>query len=271
MYPVFGKNNGFKVLWQIMSPLLIYYAGYYIGFFLIAMTLAGNGVTKMPGYANALIGGICMLCGILALGGEIRQERLFSGNRKMELKEKMPVKWVFVCVTQVVSLVLLLNYLFQITGVTDVSETYKKVSESQFAVPVWMGIILYGIVSPFAEEILFRFVLFRKLTRISGRLIYGIMVSSFLFGIYHGNLVQGTYSFLIGCFLAYASYRVGTVWVAALCHSIGNIIVFLCGTYGTLYSVIFHPITMLILAIVFIATLYCLIYDGKQTAKNRNI
>jgi len=262
MYPAFRKSNAFKILWQLISPMLIYYAGYYIGLFLIIMTLSANGITSTPDYANALVGGICMLCGTLALLGEIRQERHFVLNGKTNSKLVQ-----FSCIFATLSLIVILNFLFQITGMTDVSEKYKAVSESQFAVPVWMGILLYGIISPFAEEMLFRFVIFRKLSRISGRYLYGILVSSFLFGIYHGNLVQGIYSFMIGIFLVYATYRCGTVWVAVFCHGIGNIIVFLCGMDMTCYQLVFHPLTIGVIIAIFAGTVGYLIYDGKHALK----
>ena len=36
------------------------------------------------------------------------------------------------------------------------SPGYQKVEAIQYSVPIWLGLILYGLISPFVEEVVFR-------------------------------------------------------------------------------------------------------------------
>ena len=53
------------------------------------------------------------------------------------------------------------------------------------------------------------------------------VVSALMFGIYHGNLVQGIYAFLIGMLLCLVYERTGRLLAAALFHGAGNLAVYL--------------------------------------------
>ena len=268
MQSVFGKNNAFKILWELISPLIIYYAGYYLGYYMIAMILSANRMTELPDYINPLVGGICMLCGVIALSGEIRQEcRFCKTDRKYTLCNIVEKNKILSCVlllTSAISLVVIMNFLMGLSGMTNASESYQKVASSQYSVPLWMGIVLYGMVSPFAEEMVFRHVIFNKLLRTSGRVAYGMVVSAFLFGIYHGNIVQGTYAFLMGLFLAYVQYGFGKVWAPVLCHGVGNTVIFLCSTQEKLYNIVFHPIMLIIWSAFLIGTGIFVYKDFKK-------
>jgi len=244
----FTNSNLFKTIWELISPLLIYYVGYYVGYFLIAMMLSANHVTELPEYANPVIGGICMLCGLLALIPEMRQERhfdIFPKERGFGIfGVTIPILSYFLAVICAIFLVVCLNHLILFSGLSASSDSFQEVAKSQYSVPIWLGIILYGIIAPLAEEMVFRYTIFKKLTRLSGRMGYGLFVSSFLFAIYHGNIVQGIYSFLLGAFFAYALYRSGKILVPIFCHGIGNIVIYLCTMVEELYNIVFHPITL---------------------------
>ncbi|MBO5564919.1 MAG: CPBP family intramembrane metalloprotease [Lachnospiraceae bacterium] len=83
--------------------------------------------------------------------------------------------------------------------------------------PVFLAQILtLGVLQPFLEEVVFRFFLFYRLlpyllrnySRFNkedrkGPLLLSAVLSSLFFGIYHGNLMQGIYAFLMGLFLCY--------------------------------------------------------------------
>ena len=116
-----------------------------------------------------------------------------------------------------------INLLLILTNVMTIAE----VPQSMF----WIGIVFYGIVAPIAEEILFRGIIFNYTKRMF-KLNMAIIISSLLFGVYHGNYIQGIYGFILGCLMAYAYEYFGNFYVPVAIHiginllaySLGNIV-----------------------------------------------
>lgn len=121
------------------------------------------------------------------------------------------------------SLTIGMNLLFQMTGIVQISETYKQVEASQYQVGLTAGTLLYGMVAPIVEEFVFRFGLFRWIRKYRNFLI-AAFVSSLVFGVYHGNVVQGLYAFLMGMAIALC-YEVEKSFLAPLFfHMISNLL-----------------------------------------------
>lgn len=79
-----------------------------------------------------------------------------------------------------------------------------------------------GIFGPITEEILFRGIIQRSL-RPYGR-NFAILCSAFVFGLYHGNLLQSVYAFAVGLVLGYVASEYSIVWAMVL-HIFNNLIV----------------------------------------------
>lgn len=96
------------------------------------------------------------------------------------------------------------------------------------ATPLLVGIALFIFVTPLMEELLFRWLLYNRISRVfsSGMTV---LITAVFFGFYHGNLVQGTYAFLMGLLLA--RLRSGEECVSApyLFHLSANAVIFLGG------------------------------------------
>ena len=74
-----------------------------------------------------------------------------------------------------------------------------------FSVDFITGIFLFCILSPVVEEFLFRRVLYDLLYRYTGFPAASV-ISSFVFGAYHMNMIQGVYGFIMGMIFC-ALYR----------------------------------------------------------------
>ncbi|MBP3616650.1 MAG: CPBP family intramembrane metalloprotease [Lachnospiraceae bacterium] len=120
---------------------------------------------------------------------------------------------------------LAVNILFSLIGFTGSSEVYEQVAEKQFALPLWAGIILYGIVSPIAEEIVFRGIVYNRMHRQYGKWI-AIISSALLFGLYHGNIVQALYGFILGLLIAVLYEKYASFAVPVIIHSAANVFVY---------------------------------------------
>lgn len=85
-----------------------------------------------------------------------------------------------------------------------------------------LSMFLYvSFVGPFAEEILFRGLILRSLKPYGKQ--FAIFVSSLLFALFHGNVIQIPYAFLVGLLLAYVTVEYSITW-AILLHIFNNFV-----------------------------------------------
>jgi membrane protease YdiL (CAAX protease family) len=105
------------------------------------------------------------------------------------------------------------------------SARYDTVETIQYSVPFWLGLILYGIVSPITEEIVFRGILYNRIKRFYS-VPYGILFSALLFGVFHANLPQLIYGTLMGALMAVCYEKNKCFAAPVIFHMAANIFVF---------------------------------------------
>ncbi len=122
-----------------------------------------------------------------------------------------------------------------IPAVTIVTVTVQALLDRPFASPQadliapegfnWFGafgmVFAAGIVAPFAEELVFRGVLYRVL-RNFWPVLPAAVVSSVLFGLMHGFVEVFPGTMLLGFVMALAYERSGTLWVPFVIHAVYN-------------------------------------------------
>lgn len=85
-----------------------------------------------------------------------------------------------------------------------------------------LSMFLYAAVgAPIMEEIIFRGLVLRHLEPYGKG--FAVIMSAFLFGIFHGNLVQMPYAFLVGLVLGYVAVEYNILWAMVL-HMINNLV-----------------------------------------------
>lgn len=85
-----------------------------------------------------------------------------------------------------------------------------------------LSMFLYmGLGAPIVEELVFRGVILRGLEPYGKR--FAIMASAVLFGLFHGNLVQSPYAFVVGLVLGYTAMEYSIVWAMVL-HMLNNLV-----------------------------------------------
>lgn len=100
----------------------------------------------------------------------------------------------------------------------SILETLESVSGSSDSVSMFL---YASFVAPVTEELIFRGYIQGALSRYGKK--FSILCSAFLFGIFHGNLVQTPYAFLAGLLLGYvaAEYHIG--WAIGI-HTFNNFV-----------------------------------------------
>lgn len=266
------EDSSFSRAWSVVAPVLIYYVVNTLCISLFAYftqwTMGQDGTWLEISYfikrysfmVSGTVNGLAMLAGAGAVYHlflkETPQISLPAGHKKDA---------VFLVVLGAAT-ALCFNVLFCLLQVTDSSKTYTEVAEKQFALPLWAGIILYGVVSPLAEEVVFRGLVYNRLRRQFG-LNVAIIGSSAIFGLYHGNAVQALYGFILGVFMAVLYERYGAFIVPVLLHSAANICIYVISSDVTWQQVVLNPAVCIVSGVVSGILLWVALFYKKKSAR----
>ena len=116
-----------------------------------------------------------------------------------------------------------LNILIEMLSIQ--SDKYSNVEAIQYSVPLWLGLILYGLIAPITEEMIFRGITYNRMKRFFG-VVPCIIVTSLLFGGFHANLPQFLYGTAMGALMALVYEWVKSFAAPLLFHMAANIVVF---------------------------------------------
>lgn len=87
---------------------------------------------------------------------------------------------------------------------------------------IWQNAVFVGIIGPIVEELLFRKLLIDRLYKFGEAT--AVLVSSMMFGIYHGNITQFVYATMVGLILAYVYVKSGKIIYTMLIHIVINML-----------------------------------------------
>ena len=114
------------------------------------------------------------------------------------------------------------NWLIDMSGIINIFTGFNEVADSLYGGSIIFEFIAMVIIAPLLEEILFRGIIFARLREYMSVKV-AIVISALIFGIIHGNVVQGIYAFIIGICLAYIYERYNTLLAAVLFHMSANL------------------------------------------------
>lgn len=179
------------------------------------------------GYITAVLAGLVILYGWKGPD--------FFGGKLIERKGKMGIGVFFAMVMlsmgcQAVNSawVMIVEAVSNAFGSTvmDLLETVSGSSDS-------FSMFLYAsILAPISEEILFRGLCLRSLEPFGKR--FAILGSAVAFGVFHGNLLQIPFAFLMGLILGYVAIEYSIFWSVAL-HMFNNLLIADLMTRGLSY------------------------------------
>lgn len=110
-----------------------------------------------------------------------------------------------------------LEALFNLFGLS----LMESVESATMSADSFSMFLYMGVGAPIAEELLFRGLVLRKLQPYGKR--FAIVMSALVFGLFHGNLVQIPYAFLVGLVLGYVALEYNILWAMVL-HMINNLV-----------------------------------------------
>ena len=191
---LFDKNNlyGTDELFQSAFDIILSIAGMYIPF-----ALLGKAMKKISGEENPVPLGrplslpMCLLAVVAGLG-------------------------LCMVANYVTSIITVVMALFGV-----------ELSTPDIAMPtgvagIVLSVVRIGVVAAVVEESAMRGFVMGNLRRYGDG--FAIVMSAFLFGFMHGNLIQAPFALIAGIGLGYLSIKTGTLWTGIVIHFLNNMI-----------------------------------------------
>ncbi len=102
-------------------------------------------------------------------------------------------------------------------------EYYESLMESAGFGNVTIALALYSVVvAPISEELIFRGITLKYAAKAMPFFLANIF-QAFLFGVFHGNMVQGVYAFAVGLFCGYICVKGESIYLSILFHMLFNL------------------------------------------------
>ncbi len=173
---------------------------------------AGNGC----GYVAATVIGAVLL--YLWKKREFCFKTIWKKEKSITVGAFFSIAAIFFGVQAVAQImVLVMEWFFGLFGLS-VMESLEAASTVEDTVSMFL---YAAILAPVGEEILFRGLLLRILEPYGKK--FSVLASAFLFGMFHGNIVQTPYAFLVGLVLGYVAIEYSVVWAIVL-HMLNNMV-----------------------------------------------
>ena len=213
------------IIWDVIYPLV---------FFLLCLAVVTIAVIIVGGLAagsmssDVILSRFPVLSIVVNLGFYsitiLTQWKVYKKDdiRFGERKNRWSVLRLILAVAAALGISIVLNLVIMMSPLPDIFPSYTESAEQSFAGQPWFILILaVVIIGPIAEELIFRGLIYDRLRHYVSFPL-AVIISSLMFGIYHGNMIQFIYSTLMGCLLAVYYEKSGGLLVCVLAHMAMN-------------------------------------------------
>lgn len=148
----------------------------------------------------------------------------FAYGRKKEEREKLSLKGYAILVLLSIGMYFVSSFLATITSgwFEDAGSKFDQLMEMiDMGNPV-LTFFAAALMAPLGEECLLRGMVLRNLQKYKFSVTAAIIIQGVLFGVIHGNLIQGIYAIPLGILYGYVAYRTKSVWPSIMMHFINN-------------------------------------------------
>ncbi len=208
----------------IMGMIMTLVAGFYklsrgeINTDELAEYLAG--IAANQEFLSIVVFAIGILC-ILVFG--IWFFFLYGRKSKIRIYEALSIKNLILLL--VLGIVIQIMLSFSLTLILpffkDATMKYEETMSMLFS-DNWMMVIYTVVLAPLGEEMIFRGLTFGYAKKVMPIMAANI-VQAALFGIYHLNLIQGIYAFVMGLIFGYIMMKLQSIWAVVILHIVVNL------------------------------------------------
>ena len=152
-----------------------------------------------------IVSGLCLMI-VLFIKGKVRKEKYVSTISKNDVS-----KYVLYGCTFNLAITLIINLIPQ-----SFMNKYNMSVGLATTGNLFLMIVATGIMGPIAEEITFRHFILQPNRKVSDK--YAIIISAISFGIMHGNIIQGTCTFVLGLLFAREDIKENNLLPSIIMH-----------------------------------------------------
>ena len=240
---MYQKNLG-RQLWAILSPIL----AYNVIAFLVRFAFTGvhyiknieriaaldapaeevrlalfEILSEVLVYAVEMMG-ITALLSVPVLLFMMKRDRQREVAAGVLQNKKAPLSKYILIAGISIPFALGLNNIIMLSNLAAYSEAYQETAEVFYGADLVIQIVCLGILTPMAEELVFRGLIFKRMRMITNNPKKTIILSGLMFGFYHGNMVQILYACLSGILLAYIYEKYGSIKAPIMAHIFMNLV-----------------------------------------------
>ena len=254
-------NSAMKAL-AVIAPVLLYYLVNYLVFYLLVRfvnMMSGVDAAWAATFSfnssiwSVAINLMAMIAGIIpVIPMVIKEKIIFAGESRRP-------SWMALTLVLGISSAVFFNILINLMGIKG-GETYNQVQTTQFSLPLYAGIIVYGLITPLIEELLFRAVVYNRARR-NYNLPIAVTVTAVIFGAYHDNLLQAVYGSFMGLLICLVYERFGGFIYPYMMHAFANIAIYMMMNFDSIDNNVLLGL-MVVMLIVSLISL-CILISGK--------
>lgn len=238
------RTKPIEKIWYILQPFFIYMIAKTIAMVCLSYLSSALLSEEMQATYASLVNALASICGVafvmkdflieVAVTGEIDIDgngvkHFFSWIKNGVTNYKG--KWLGLVLTACLAITSSLAFNILISLMQIRSGKYDNVQQIQYAVPFWIGLLLYGVISPWVEEIVFRGLIFNRMKHYYS-VLPTIVITSIMFGAFHANIPQIIYGTCMGILMASCYYLIGCFGAPLLFHTVANIFVYVTTILG---------------------------------------
>ena len=162
------------------------------------------------------------------------------------------------------------NGMINLLGLFSIfSNDYLQMSDALYHKNLILEFFTLVLAAPIAEELLFRGVCYERLKYIFP-VKQAVFASAVLFGVYHGNALQGIYAFLLALAFGWSKERFSTILAPVLLHISANLLSFLLTECSSLNEMLHSDLLTSGLTLLIFGALGCCCFafiEGKSQSK----
>ncbi|MBP5530041.1 MAG: CPBP family intramembrane metalloprotease [Lachnospiraceae bacterium] len=246
--------------------------GVYIVSYLLSIAIFYS-LSGLFEYGNTFIGSASSLVAAVASFFTITKDErgaLFYNHETCLINKKYILPYILFTILTAYSLTVVFNFLFSkipwdVFGKNHIVQD----NASFYGIPFYLRIIAYILIGPFAEEMLFRGVIFYRLRKV---IVFPLAAlgSAVFFALFHGNLMQGIYALFMGFTICLFMDMGGSFLYALLFHMAANLVSNLCYEFEYINNVVYSvPGIAICFAYLVVAIILCYVFKSKLTKKDK--
>ena len=199
----------YRTIWRVTYPYLTY--------IMVSLFLMQTGTGNVMLFN--LISGLLTLPFLCIF--YYKDKRSAVNMKKMLRFKALPIYNYVYAAFMGMAACLALNCLIDIIRLSDLSPAYRSTAGMFTESGLIISMLASGLMAPLMEELLYRGLIYKRLRESIDPLISAI-ISAFIFGLAHGNLVQFVYAFFAGLMMAYLYEKYQNFLAPLLFHFSAN-------------------------------------------------